>query len=69
MKELNPFYILGTTGIIVTAILQMILALAFNIEDTMISFFALYAAWLAFLVIGTRQLLKEAKTANVRKNN
>lgn len=61
MKKLNSFYIIGTTGIIITAILQMFLALLLNVEETFNSFMPLYLVWLTFLTIGTAQLFKTAK--------
>lgn len=63
MKKLNSFYVLGTTGIIIMAILQMFLALVLNVEETFNSFMPLYLVWLTFLTIGTAQLFKTAKVS------
>ena len=61
MKKFHPFFIIGTTGIIVTAVLHMILALGFSLTSVHTAFFVLYPTSFAFLAIGLGLTIKEQK--------
>ena len=61
MKHLNAFYIIGTVGMLVTAILHITLALLLHQPSVHTTFFVLYPMFAAFLAIGFGQLLKKAK--------
>ena len=71
MKKLNPFFIIGTTGFVVTAALHIFMALVINMPAVHPVFLAMYPAFAAFLTIGTMQIINSQKSAEikVRANN
>jgi hypothetical protein len=56
MKSLNSFYIIGTVGMIVTAILHITLSILVVHPSLHPIFIALYPTLLTFLIIGAAQL-------------
>ena len=61
MKRFPPFFVIGSVGMVLTAVLHV--ALAFGLPDASVhgSFAALYPAFLAFMTIGTAQLFRKEK--------
>lgn len=62
MRTLPPFFILGTVGMLVTSALHMAMALFLVGPSVHGVFFSVYPVFLAFLVIGTAQLVKHGGT-------
>lgn len=60
MKNLNPFFTIGTVGMIVISLLHIALALVLNLSVHTV-FFTLYPVFLAFLVIGFMQIKNNQK--------
>ena len=58
MKNYNAFFVLGTTGMVVTAVLHIFIALILSLAGAHLAFFAMYAMFLSLLTLGFRQLLK-----------
>ncbi|AZI31768.1 hypothetical protein [Kaistella carnis] len=61
MKTFHPFFIIGTFGIILTAIMHIIFALLFEIISAHSIFFTLYPTFIAFLILGTAIIFKKEK--------
>ncbi|MCC8409933.1 hypothetical protein LJ707_13425 [Mucilaginibacter sp. UR6-1] len=61
MKALNPFFIIGTVGVIVTAIFHVVIALVLSIPAAHTTFFVLYPMFISFLAIGAGQIIKHDK--------
>jgi FtsH-binding integral membrane protein len=62
MKKINPYFTIGTVGIIVTALLHIFLTIYIPGTALQITFIILYAVFIAFLAIGFWKILKEQKT-------
>jgi hypothetical protein len=63
MKKINPYFTIGTVGIIVTALLHIFMTIYIPGPDLHIAFIILYPVSIAFLAIGFWKILKEQKTA------
>lgn len=63
MKIFHPFFIIGTIGMIVTAVIHMILALGLSLTSVHSTFFVIYPTFAAFLIIGFSLTLKKQKEA------
>lgn len=61
MKKFHPFFIIGTTGLIITAVLHMILALGLSLTSVHTAFFIIYPTFFAFLAIGVGLTIKKQK--------
>lgn len=61
MKTFHPFFIIGTFGIILTAIMHIIFDLLFEIISAHSIFFTLYPPFIAFLILGTAIIFKKEK--------
>ncbi|WP_131450709.1 hypothetical protein [Flavobacterium subsaxonicum] len=61
MKNRNPFFTIGTVGMIVISVLHILFALVLNLPSVNTAFFILYPAFLSFLAIGAAQLIKDQK--------
>lgn len=61
MNNLNPFYKIGTIGMIITAGLHILLAMVLQTSTVHTSFAIVYPSWIAFLAIGTTQMAKQKK--------
>ena len=61
MKKLNPFFTIGTVGLIVISLLHITLALVFDLPAVHAVFFALYPMAAAFLAFGSIQVTKNQK--------
>ena len=61
MKHLNPFFTIGTIGLIVTATLHIFMAFLLNKVINHITFISIYPMFTVFLLIGTKQILKKDK--------
>jgi hypothetical protein len=60
MKNLNPFFTIGTVGMIVISTLHIALALIFSLPVHSI-FFTLYPVFAAFMAIGFVQIKNNQK--------
>jgi len=60
MKKFNPFFTIGTVGLIVISLLHITLALVFDLPVHAV-FFALYPMAAAFLALGSIQVTKNQK--------
>lgn len=63
MKNLHPFFVIGTVGMIVTSLLHMFLALVLSVSSANSAFFVIYPTFSAFLAIGFGLTLKSQKEA------
>ncbi len=57
MKKLNPFFVIGTIGMLLTAVLHIVFALVLKLSATA-GFLSVYPVFMAFLLIGFAQLIK-----------
>lgn len=60
MKKINPFFVIGTTGMLLTAVLHICFALVLGLPLVHQVFYVMYPAFLSFLVIGFAQI-KQAR--------
>jgi len=60
MKNLNPFFTIGTVGMIVISILHIAFALILNLPVHTV-FFTLYPVFLSFMALGFMQIKKNQK--------
>lgn len=67
MKNLNSFYIIGTVGMILTAILHIVLSIVIAHPSLHPIFIALYPSFLTFLIVGTSQLKPATRKIPVEK--
>lgn len=65
MKKFHPFFIIGTVGMIVTAILHIFLALVLSVSSAHSSFYVIYPTFIAFLAIGFGLTLKNQKESEI----
>lgn len=61
MKNRNPFFTIGTVGMIVISVLHIVTAFVFNLPALSTAFFILYPAFGALMAIGYTQTLKAQK--------
>jgi len=61
MTKFHPFFIIGTVGMIITAVLHMILALGLSLTTVHTAFFIIYPTFVSFLVIGLGLTIKKQK--------
>lgn len=59
MKRFPPFFLTGSAGMVVTAVLHMAMALLLRNTSVHTSFMVLYPVFMAFMAIGAAQLKKE----------
>lgn len=64
MNKINSSLTIGTVGIILTAVLQMVLTLFISATFLDILFFILYPLFIIFLAVGFWKILKEKKLHN-----
>ena len=58
MKNANPLFLIGTLGMLITAILNIILE-AFMAENSFFSFSLLYPVFVIFLLLGASGMVKK----------
>jgi len=63
MKNYQPFFVIGTVGMIVTSLLHMFLALELSITSAHAAFYTIYPTFAAFLAIGFGLTLKSQREA------
>jgi hypothetical protein len=63
MKKLNPLFIIGAAGIIITAVLHVI---AITQTSANIPFFIIYPVFAALLTIGIVQIILERRLIKIR---
>jgi len=61
MKKINAFFIIGSVGMIVNALLHMLLAAILPQASLHLTFFVLYPVFLSFMALGFGQMLKMEK--------
>lgn len=61
MKALNPFFITGTVGVVVTAIFHVVIVLVLSIPAAHTTFFVLYPMFISFLAIVEGQIINHNK--------
>ncbi len=66
MHKFPPFYVIGTVGMIVTAGLHVLITLVLGQSGAHPVFFSLYPVFIAFLAIGTKQLLTPVRLRSRR---
>lgn len=63
MKHINPFFVIGSIGMIITSVLHIFLAVVLSLPAVHSAFFAVYPGFFAFMVIGFGQLLRKQRQA------
>jgi len=58
MKNMNPFFVIGSVGMIITAVLHMVFALIFAMPAVNNTMWILYPTFASFMAIGFGQILK-----------
>ena len=58
MKQINPFFLVGTLGMLFTSVLHIILAAITSEEAASSNFWVLYPVFAGFLVAGTIVMMK-----------
>jgi len=66
MKKLNPFFVIGTVGMILTAILHILMAILIGTPSVHRVFMVMYPVFAALLTIGGMQILQEKKMVKLR---
>jgi hypothetical protein len=66
MKTLNPYFVIGTIGMIVTAVLHIFMAILVGTPSVHRAFMLLYPVFAALLTIGGMQILQERKMVKIR---
>lgn len=68
MIRKNAFFIIGTLGMAITAALHIFMSLALGLESVHSTFFSLYPVFVAFLAIGSGQIIRNTRreTARIR---
>lgn len=61
MKKFNPFFTIGTVGMIVIACLHMFLSLGLSLTSVHSTFLVIYPVFLAFLILGVAFTVKKQK--------
>ena len=61
MRQLNPFFLIGTLGMLFTAMLHILLA-AILTEEGVANFYSLlYPVFSVFLIVGTSVMIRRKK--------
>ena len=66
MKKLNPFFVIGTVGIILTAILHIAIALLVGTPSVHRSFLIMYPVFASVLAVGAAHIVQEKKMVKQR---
>jgi hypothetical protein len=64
MRQINPFFLIGTLGMLLTSMLHILLAVILSEEGVNSSFSILYPVFLGFLIVGTGVMIKKKKSLN-----
>jgi hypothetical protein len=67
MKKLNPLFVIGTVGMVVTAILHMFMAFVVAKPSVHTSFFVIYPVFAAFLTVGIIQIILEDRAIKLKE--
>ncbi len=66
MKNMNPFFVIGSVGMSITAVLHMVFALILAMPAVNNTMLILYPTFAAFMAVGFGQIIK-AQLKPVRK--
>jgi hypothetical protein len=58
MKNMNPFFVIGSVGMILTAVLHMVFSLILGMPAVNSTMWILYPTFVTFMAIGFGQILK-----------
>ncbi|NJY61629.1 hypothetical protein HC174_02515 [Salinimicrobium sp. CDJ15-81-2] len=58
MNQINPFFLIGTVGMLITSILHIFMAVITSEEAASNSFWVLYPVFAGFLIAGTIVMMK-----------
>jgi hypothetical protein len=67
MKNLNPQFVIGSVGMVVTALLHMLMAFVVAQSSVHKSFFIIYPVFAAFLTVGIIQIILERRLIKLRE--
>lgn len=56
MNKLPPFFVIGSVGLVVTALLHIFMALVIGMQNVHVGFLGLYLLFIAMLGIGSGKL-------------
>lgn len=59
MKRLPAFFLIGSAGMVVNAVLHVAMTLGLGMSGSHSAFLGIYPVFIAFLAIGTAQLLRQ----------
>ena len=68
MKNFHPFFVFGSTGVIVTAILHILLGFILKVDSVHGAFFTIYSTFVTFMFLGFALTLKSQKEFDPSKN-
>ncbi|SHF19149.1 hypothetical protein SAMN02745131_01998 [Flavisolibacter ginsengisoli DSM 18119] len=63
MTKFHPFFVIGTVGMILTAILHMFLSLMLTLTTVHATFYVMYPIFLTFLILGVVFTVKKQKAS------
>ncbi|MGB7785545.1 MAG: hypothetical protein WBL27_05540 [Salinimicrobium sp.] len=61
MRQLNPFFLIGTLGMLFTAMFHVLMAAILTEEKVGGSFSFLYPVFIGFLILGTAVMIKRKR--------
>ena len=62
MKQINPFFLTGTLGMLFTSLFHILMAALTSEEAASSNFWALYPFFAGFLIVGTVVMMKRKQT-------
>ena len=62
MKQINPFFLIGTLGMLFTSLFHIIMAALTSEEAASSDFWILYPVFAGFLIVGTVVMMKRKQT-------
>jgi len=64
MKTKNPFFVIGTVGMLLTAFLHIVMTVFIFQDASHSAWIGVYPVFIAFLTIGTFQMYKKQESMN-----
>lgn len=63
MSQINPFFLIGTVGMLVASLLHILMAAFTSEESASATFWVLYPVFAGFLITGTIIMMKRKQQA------
>ncbi len=68
MRKFHPFYVIGSVGTVVVALLHLFFALGLGLSSMHSLFFVLYSTFISFIVLGVVLSVKNRKEFDKKRN-